>query len=250
MLSRNSLRRVRHAFRAIAGTDVYARAQPGCPRVYLGNENAAWCICPAGLSEDSIVYSFGVGEDISFDLALIRQFGMRVHAFDPTPRSVAWMRRQQPPEKFFFHDYGVGPHDGSEVFHPPDNPSFVSYTVVARGQAAAQAVEAPVYRLRTIMKLLGHEAIDLLKMDIEGAEYEVIADLITSGVKVRQLLVEFHHRWREVGAKKTRKAIRDLNQAGFRIFNVSPTGSEYSFLLYSGPNGVPVPARPRLTPGI
>jgi hypothetical protein len=64
-----------------------------------------------------------------------------------------------------------------------------------------------------------------------GAEYGVIADLIASRVDVRQLLVEFHHRWPEVGVKKTQDAIRDLNEAGFRIFDVSPVGSEYSFLV-------------------
>ena len=31
---------------------------------------------------------------------------------------------------------------------------------------------------------LGHDRIDLLKMDIEGAEYEVIRDVVESGVDV------------------------------------------------------------------
>lgn len=66
--------------------------QLGCPKINLGNEGASWCVCPTGLSENSIAYSFGVGREISFDIALIQQFGMRVHAFDPTPRSVAWIR--------------------------------------------------------------------------------------------------------------------------------------------------------------
>lgn len=79
------------------------------------------------------------------------------------------------------------------------------------------------------MQSLGHDRIDLLKMDIEGAEYSVLRDFLSSGVRVGQLLVEFHHRWPEVGIEKTKKAIRELNQAGYRIFNVSPTGEEYSF---------------------
>lgn len=227
---RKTLRSARRLMRAIQGTDVYARLQLRCPKVSLGNENASFCICPARLSEESVVYSFGVGKDISFDLALIQEFGVRVHAFDPTPRSVAWMRTQKAPDEFIFHEYGIGPYDGCAVFHAPANPHFVSYSVIARGSIVGQEVEVPVYRLRTIMHLLGHERVDLLKMDIEGAEYGVISDLIASCVDVRQLLVEFHHRWHEVGVQRTKEAIRDLNRAGFRIFDVSSGGAEYSFL--------------------
>ena len=184
----------------------------------------------AEISEQSIIYSFGVGEDISFDLELIQRFGVQVHAFDPTPRAIAWMRSQRLPVKMKFHEYGVAAHDGSAVFRPPENPSYVSYSILARGGDTVGSVEAPVYRLMTIMKMLRNEKIDILKIDIEGAEFAVLQDLIASNVPVRQLLVEFHHRWPEVGLEKTKEAVRNLNRAGFQIFDVSPTGEEYSFL--------------------
>ena len=95
---------------------------------------------------------------------------------------------------------------------------------------ARHAILAPVHRLTTIMERLGHDHIDLLKMDIEGAEYGVIADLLSCNIRVNQLLVEFHHRWPEVGVNKTKHAIRQLNERGHWIFNTSPTGEEYGFL--------------------
>lgn len=211
------------------GTDLYTPVQMHCPKLRLGNEGTSWCICPGELSEASTVYSFGVGDDISFDLALIERFGLRVDAFDPTPRSNAWLAMQRTPEKFIFHPYGIGSRDGTATFYP-ENPKFVSYSVVERGLRSGEAFEAPIYRLNTILKLLGHKTIDVLKIDIEGSEYEVIDDLIASRVDARQLLVEFHHRWREFGVEKTREAIGTLNEAGFRIFYVSPEGLEYSFL--------------------
>jgi len=64
-------------------------------------------------------------------------------------------------------------------------------------------------------------------MDIEGAEYGVLADMLTCGIPVKQLLVEFHHRWPQLGIEKTKQAIRALNAAGYRIFSVSPSGEEY-----------------------
>jgi hypothetical protein len=79
------------------------------------------------------------------------------------------------------------------------------------------------------MSTLGHRSIDVLKMDIEGAEYDVISDLLSSRVQVDQLLVEFHHRWPEIGLLKTRNTVDQLNSAGFRIFDISPSGEEFSF---------------------
>ncbi len=67
-------------------------------------------------------------------------------------------------------------------------------------------------------------------MDIEGGEYDVIDDLLESGVPVRQLLVEFHHHFPSVGLRKTLQAVRRLEAAGFRIFHISQRGLEFSFL--------------------
>jgi len=214
--------------RTLKGEDSWQGVQERVPRVFLGKEGARWCICPDDLSADSLVYSFGVGEDVSFDLQLIEQCGARVYAFDPTPQSIAWVHSQVLPDGFVFHPYGVAAFDGICRFLAPENPAHVSHTILARPSLPG-GLDLPVHRLLTIMKMLGHTSIDLLKMDIEGAEYQVINDLIECGIRPRQLLVEFHHRWPEVGIEKTRTAIRDLNCAGYRIFDVSASGEEYSF---------------------
>jgi predicted PolB exonuclease-like 3'-5' exonuclease len=96
---------------------------------------------------------------------------------------------------------------------------------------SGDGVKAPIKRLQTIMKELGHNHIDVLKMDIEGGEYEVIEDMLASSIKPKQLLVEFHHRWAEIGFQKTRKAIQDLHAAGYKRFYLSPAKEEISFLL-------------------
>jgi FkbM family methyltransferase len=225
----NSYRNLKRVVRAFRGRDLWERRQVNCTELRLGNKGAQWCICPDGLSASSVIYSFGVGEDISFDLQLIRQFGVHVHAFDPTPKSIEWLGKQSLPENFVFHDYGIADHDGICVFVPPENPAHVSHTIVKR-KTPRSTIEVPVRRLASIMKSLGHPKIDLLKMDVEGAEYGVIEDFLNAGIAVGQLLVEFHHRWPEVGIGPTVEAIKKLNRAGYLIFRVAPDGGEYSFL--------------------
>jgi FkbM family methyltransferase len=218
----------KRAVRTLRGQELWQGAQTRRETLWLGNADARWCVCPRDLSASSIVYSFGVGEDISFDLALIERYGLRVDAFDPTARSIEWLRNQTVPREFSFHAYGIADFDGNCLFLPPENPAHVSHTIVAR-ESSRPAIEVPVHRLGTVMKILGHQQISLLKMDIEGAEYGVVADMLACGIPVKQLLVEFHHRWPHIGVEKTKQAIRALNEAGYRIFSVSPSGEEYSF---------------------
>src|SRR5690348_626270 len=51
----------------------------------------SWTFCPDGLGPESIVYSGGVGKDISFEHALVKTFGCAVHLLDPSPTGIATM---------------------------------------------------------------------------------------------------------------------------------------------------------------
>ena len=99
---------------------------------------------------------------------------------------------------------------------------------MGRGEGNEPAMDATT--LDGLMKAHGHDRIDLLKMDIEGAEYEVLDGLLDSPVLPGQLLVEFHHRFVENGLDRTYAIIGRLREAGYRIFAVSEIGREVSFL--------------------
>lgn len=214
----------------IIGRDLRYHVQINCPKEYHGTEYGGWCICPINITKDSVIYSFGVGEDISFDLSMIENFRVNIHAFDPTPKTVNWVKSQKLPEKFKFFEYGIADYDGIAKFYPPENPEHVSHTMLHRSSTAHNAIEVKVYKLKTILNMLGHQKIDILKMDIEGAEYAVIDDLIASDFEIYQLLIEFHHRFENVSILNTKRAIESLNKKGFKIFDVSSTGEEYSFI--------------------
>jgi FkbM family methyltransferase len=205
-------------------------ARASCEQLQLGTEYGGYAVCPTGLNEQSVVYSFGVGCDVSFDEALIGARGVTVHAFDPTPKSIAWLQTQALPASFLFHPWGIADFDGTARFHAPKDPTHVSHTLLKEGDAGAGSIEVPVFRLRTIMDKLGHERIDILKMDIEGAEYGVLGDVLGSGVAISQILIEFHHHRSGVSLEATQAAVDALERAGFRAFHESKSGYEFSFL--------------------
>ena len=223
------LRVGRRAVLSVVGRDLFYLREVTPPRLRLGRSDASWCVCPAGLQSDSVFYSFGVGEDVSFELALIERIGLRVEAFDPTPRSLAWVRTQRLPPQFTLHELGLASWDGTAPFSPPLDPAHVSYSMV-RNDSTGGAFHAPVRRLATIASILGHTRIHLLKMDIEGAEYDVLPDCLASGLQIDQILVEFHHRWDCIGVSQTKRTIALLKGAGYCIADVSPSGWEYTFL--------------------
>jgi FkbM family methyltransferase len=199
----------------------------------LGQGDGEWCINPEGIKADSIVYSFGVGCDISFDSALIDRFGAQVHAFDPTPVAFDWLRQQKLPDSFHFHPFGIASYDGVADFSLPRS-HYVSFTM-STNVAVSQSARGEVFRLPTIMAKLGHKRVGLLKLDVEGAEYDVVADLVACADKIDQLLIEFHHRMFDAagGLEKTRKALQMLQEAGFALFYRSPRGLEYSFVRHA-----------------
>jgi FkbM family methyltransferase len=196
----------------------------------LGTTYGGHCVCLDAVPPSAVVYSFGVGEDISFDLALIDRFGVVIHAFDPTPRVREFLSRQALSDRFRMHYYGLAATDGTRDFAPPENDQHISHTLLDRPSTQARAIRVPFKRLGTIMQELGHDRVDVLKMDIEGAEYEVIEDMLSSGIAVGQLLVEFHHHLPGVGFEPTRRSLRALYRAGYRVFHFSRRGTEISLM--------------------
>ncbi len=226
---RRGFRLVKRWLLARVGLDVFIRPECSVPIIQLGQRSGVWALCPDGLDRNSVVYSFGIGRDISFERALIERFHLTVYAFDPTPLALAWIRAQDLPQGFLLHEVGVAAHDGTARFQPPSKSKFESFSL-ARHSGVGQSVEAPVRRFATLVEMLGHRRLSVLKLDIEGAEYQVLDDVLGSGIQVDQILVEFHHRWREIGARQTRRALRRLQAAGWCVAHVSESGMEYTLV--------------------
>jgi FkbM family methyltransferase len=213
------------------GMDIYPLVEYDHLIEHLGSDYGGWEVITGELANGAVVYSFGIGEDVSFDVALMTKYGITIHAFDPTPRSIVWLKQQSLPHTFHMHEFGLADFDGQASFYAPENPKFVSYTLLMNASRNKDIIQVPVYRLETIMKMLGHNHVDVLKMDIEGAEYQVLEDLKNSLIRPGQILVEFHHRFPKVGIKKTKKALVDLREMGYRLFSVSSNGLNYGFIL-------------------
>lgn len=205
-----------------------------CKYEWYGNQYGGFYLNPELLGKEAIVYSFGIGEDITFDLEVIRRHQANVYGFDPTPKSINWVTKNVNDAKFIFLKYGISNESGFVNFFLPRIQDHVSGSLFAQQNVDTQnMVKVEVKRLSDIAKQLGHKYLDVLKMDIEGAEYDVIEDILSSGIDINQIAIEFHDRFVEKGRQKTIAAINSLRKNGYEIFAVSDSYEEVSFIKTS-----------------
>ena len=84
-----------------------------------GSAYGGWVFDERQLDLDSIVYSVGLGTDVSFDLMLIQTARCHVHGFDDTPVSNQFLRRKKLPNKFHWHRFLLGARDSNLTMQLP-----------------------------------------------------------------------------------------------------------------------------------
>lgn len=214
-------------WRRATGRELRFRQEVDAPRTLYGTDYGGFYLCDNVLDENSIVYSCGIGKDASFDLELIACYGLQVFAFDPSPPAIEWLAQQEMPRQFHFEAYAISDFNGVAQLYPNWKPGNDNFSLKYREQTASGALEVPVWRLASLMESLGHTRLDVLKLDIESAEYDVIADLARSHLDIGQIVVEFHHDKYD-DPLRTRRSIRQLRQRDYRIFYIE--GREFGFI--------------------
>jgi FkbM family methyltransferase len=76
--------------------------------------------------------------------------------------------------------------------------------------------------ISTLIQEIGTDRVELLKLDLEGAEYELIGHLTVEELApVNQLFIEFHHHaFRRIHRSDTRKAVSVIKSLGFKAFTL------------------------------
>lgn len=223
-----SVLRTKRRVRQWLGKEVQSRIELDCDV----EEQGGWWICPELLPRGGIAYCFGVGQDIRLERALAERYEMDVVAFDPTPSTIRWMTDQERPPGLTFVGLGVAGFEGEAFFHESSSPTG-SHSMI-RENETGRGSSVEVRRLSTLVGRQEHDAIDFLKLDIEGVEYEVIEDMVDVGLRPRMILVEYHHRFPGVGIEKTEASLELLRRQGYRIFHIAPSGREHGLVLQPG----------------
>jgi FkbM family methyltransferase len=187
----------------------------------IGSEYGGWKLVPPQLEDKaSEIFSFGLGEDASFDIEFCDLFGMHVHVCDPTPRAYSHFNEistnfgkpkttpysntgKQEVTSYpllnvdslliSFHPYAIWNQTGLIRLYFPSNPDSVSLSVEPKNanNNSCGIIDAKCIRVPDLVASLGIKKIELVKLDIEGAELPVLEDMLSNKIFPRQILVEF-----------------------------------------------------------
>jgi FkbM family methyltransferase len=183
----------------------------------LGKE-IAWTILTEQL-DSPVIYSGGVGKNISFELECIKKLNAQVWAFDPTITGIQTIEKITMPENFHFLPVALSNEDGTIELIVPVNIDEGSYTRGIYKNGVNQTEVFPCRKISSLMLEYGHEHIDILKIDIEGAEYDVLHNILDEKLHVHQICVEFHHFFDGIPRRMTTDIIRRLRSSGYRMFH-------------------------------
>lgn len=118
----------------------------------------------------------------------------RIEAFEPGNETYSCLEenvRNNFPDSVVTHKAALSNREGTiDFYYDPDNPgSLLMSTRKERMPKEKQQVNA------NLLSKYVKEKVDLLKIDIEGAELEVVKELIDAGKLglVEQMVIEYHH---------------------------------------------------------
>lgn len=185
------------------------------------------------LSSGSTMLDLGLGNNADFSMAMIRRFGVVSHGYDPTRKHAGALQElaDRSGGRFVFHARAIGSQPGSATFH--ESQQNVSGSMMAGHynvrHDAVSSYDVEVITLDAALSSLPGGRADLVKMDVEGAEYEVL-DATPDDVLDRadQWCIEFHHETVDgVTVADTRRQVERFRRLGFRAY--TRNGSEYLF---------------------
>lgn len=204
----------------------------------LGTRYGGWWIDVTAIGDSPLLIDCGLGADISFPVAFLEHFGGRVIGVDPNPKSLAYCRQRCPPGMEIRANAFWKVAGESLTFHLPrpkeqlpKGADGVSGSLLDSHEyvAGGDAITVTTTSLAELLADAGRHECDVLKLDIEGAEYEVFAALCRTGeiLRARQILVEFHHRVTDHSIEQTLATAKSIEHAGFRLIHVE--GRNYIF---------------------
>jgi FkbM family methyltransferase len=181
-----------------------------------GNLYASFLVIPALIKHGGIALCAGVGLDISFDLELINQHDMRIIAIDPTDKAARFIEKNKPKNYWYIQKALVGEHANQTItIHPNRNDMHVSESIFSSHHAVDNSIarEVPTIKLSHLKEVFGK--FDLIKLDIEGAEYDLIEYLPLFEPKI--ICIEFHHGMTNYTQKDTEAAEKYLSQYNYTV---------------------------------
>lgn len=187
--------------------------------ITLGSEYGKKTICTDYLPENSNIISAGIGEDISFDVEIANLTNGLIIMIDPTPRAInhfenfiesfnndrktmysnngkqdieSYDTSGLSSDRFKLYPKALWKNENDIFFYAPLNEDHVSHSAIdiQKTKNKKKAIHVKSVTLKKVMDDYSIEKLDLLKLDIEGAQLEVLNSAFKNKIFPTQIILE------------------------------------------------------------
>lgn len=170
-----------------------------------------------------VAVDVGTGDDPDLSRYLIANYGLECFAVDPTRKHAPALKAlERELAGFHYLPYALGPQCCKVRFYESkvnvSGSVLLDHRNIVNDPVVSYSVD--MVTLEELLRIVGKDDIALMKIDIEGAEYDLIRSLDLSLLRrIRQLIVEFHHgtvagiTWRDTG-----RSIARVERSGMKAF--------------------------------
>ncbi len=142
------------------------------------------------LNKDSILLDLG-GFYGQFSIDMNEKYGCTCHIFEVIPEYCKKINKSiKDNKKIYIHQFGLAGNDRKEELYIAERGSSLFYNPYSSGKIPIQLKKASEW----IDSEYPNKTIDLIKINIEGAEYELLEHLIETGKinMIKNIQVQFH----------------------------------------------------------
>jgi len=154
---------------------------------FLGTSYGGWLVNLDLINDGDYIIDAGLGEDISFIEELLIHKKINIIGVDPTTKSHLFLDKKEL-NSFKLFKKAIAPFGTNEItMYKNTNPNYVSESYyLDHGSVSNNGYNVECISFK---ELITTYKPSLIKMDIEGAEYDVLLECIG----IPQVCVEFHH---------------------------------------------------------
>jgi len=184
-------------------------------------------------NKSSVIIDAGCGHEAEFSKHLIEKYSLQAFGVDPTIKHTPFLKILEETTRGKFHHLplAVTPINGFITFHESrQNESgsiLSSHTNMQNDDITTYNVES--VNLKGLVQRIGATPVDFLKLDLEGAEYELLNEISEEDINpFKQIFIEFHHHCTNHTTRETTLLIRSICNKGFKVF----TRDRRNYLFY------------------
>ncbi len=186
------------------------------------------------INDSSIVVDVGCGYMAELSTFFINTYGAKAFGVDPTLKHKSFLKdiEVKTKDKFKHLAFAISSIEGKVRFHETtdhesgsildDHVNILKDTI--------QSYEVETKNLKELISHLGLTYVDFLKLDLEGAEYDLLGKVEASDLlPFKQIFIEFHHRAiKRYSARDTKRIVKLIRSYGYNYFSLD----DVNYLFY------------------